>query len=604
MDWQYTPYVFPLFLTTAIAATLALFAWRHRSAPGATPLAALMLAVAVWSAAYALELGSPTLRAKTFWSNATYLGIVTAPLAWLALTLQHSGNGKWLTSRRLILLAIVPLLSTAMVWTNDLHHLFHVSIALDTNGPYPMLDVTHNVAFWVHTAYCYLLLLIGTGLLILMFIRSPHLYRGQAATLLIGALSPWVANAIFIFGWSPFGELDLTPFALTLTGLAMGWGLFRFRLLDIVPVARDTIIESMSDGVIVLDAQDRIVDINPVGEGIINHAAAEVVGRPAEEVLSQWPDLVERYGSVPETHTEISVGEGVVQAYFDLRISPLRDWRRRLTGRLIVLRDITQRKEMEQALQEAKSAAEAANRAKDEFISVVTHELRSPLSSVLGSVGLLESGEAGPVNEEQRDFLRLIEANVQRMAALTSDLAEIARIESGQLQLEMQAVSLPEAIGEVVRSTHLQIKRKGQTLLLQVPDDLPEVWADPMRLVQVITNLASNAHKFTPKGGRIVVRAERAANQWDPQGPAEVVHIAVEDNGVGIKAEEMDELFQKFSRVGDRNTQKIPGTGLGLNIAKNLVEMQGGRIWCESEYGRGSTFHFILPVAEEKGAKG
>ena len=599
MDWQYTPYVFPLLMTTAIAATLALFAWRHRSAPGATPLAALMLAVAVWSAAYALELGSVDLQTKIFWSNTTYLGVVTVPLAWLALALQHTGNGKWLTRRRLILLAIVPLLSTAMVWTNDLHHLFHVSIALDNSGPYPMLDVTHNVAFWAHAAYCYLLLLIGTGLLILMFIRSPHLYRSQAAALLIGALSPWIANAVFIFGWSPFGKLDLTPFALALTGLAMGWGIFRFRLLDVVPVARDTIIESMSDGVIVLDSKDRIVDLNPVAEGILGVSTIEVIGQAAQKVLSRWPDLVERYRSVPETHTEIAVGEGVVQRYFDLRISPLRDWRRHLVGRLIVLRDVTRRREMEEELQQAKEAAEAANQAKDEFISIVTHELRSPLSSVLGSIGLLEDGAIGPVTEEQIEFLHIIESNTTRMAALASDLADISYIESGQLQLEMEPVSMAKVIREIIQSIHLQIEKKNQQLILQVPDDLPEVWGDHMRLSQVLTNLIGNAHKFAPAGGRIAIRAERAANRWDSQGAAKVVHVVVEDNGIGIKAEDLQKLFQKFSRVGDRETRRIPGTGLGLSIAKNLVEMQGGCIWCESELEKGSAFHFTVPVVED-----
>ncbi|MFL7791746.1 MAG: histidine kinase N-terminal 7TM domain-containing protein [Anaerolineae bacterium] len=599
MDWQYTPYTFPLLMTAAIAATLALFAWRHRSAPGATPLAALMLAVAVWSTAYTLELGSPDLRTKIFWSNATYLGVVTAPLAWLALALQYTGNEKWLTRRRLILLAIVPLLTTALVWTNDLHHLLHTSIKLDTSGPYPMLDVTHNVAFWAHTAYCYLLLLIGTGLLILMFIRSPHLYQSQAAALLIGALSPWIANVIFIFGWSPFGELDLTPFALTLTGLAMGWGLFRFRLLDVVPVARDTIIESMSDGVIVLDSRDRIVDLNPVAEGILGFSASEAVGQPAQKVLSRWPDLVERYRSMAETRTEITVGAGVVQRYFDLRISPLRDWRRHLVGRLIVLRDVTRRKEMEEELQQAKEVAEAANQAKDDFITVVTHELRSPLSSVLGSIGLLEDGALGPVSEEQVEFLHIIESNTTRMAALASDLADISCIESGQLQLETEPVSMAKVIREIIQSINLQIKRKDQKLILQIPNDLPEIWGDHIRLAQVLTNLINNAHKFTPEGGKIVVRAERAANRWNPQGAAEVVHVVVEDNGIGIKAEDLQKLFQKFSRVGDRETRRIPGTGLGLSIAKNLVEMQDGRIWCESELGKGSAFHFTMPVVED-----
>jgi PAS domain S-box-containing protein len=574
------------------------FAWRHRHAPGATPFAALMSAITLWSLAYTLELSSLSLRAKILWSNVNFLAIVTVPVAWLVLALQYTGRGQWLTRRKLILLMIIPLLITITIWTNNLHHLFRSTPTLDTSGAYPMLDPAYGGAFWAHTVYSYLLLLIGTILLILAFVHSPRLYRRQETFMLIGALAPWIINVVFILGWSPFGQLDLTPFAFTLTGLSMGLGLFRFQLLDTMPVAPDTIIKSMSDGVIVLDAEDQIVELNPVAEGILTCTAAEVVGQPAQQVLSRWPDLVERYRGLPETHTEIAVGEGVVRRYFDLRISPLRDWRRHLIGRLIVLRDVTRRKEMEEELHRAKEAAEAANQAKNEFISVVTHELRSPLSSVLGSIGLLEDGAAGPVSEDQLKFLNIIAANSQRMAALASDLADVSRIESGQLQLELKAVSIAEVVKEVERSIRLQVKKKGQTLVIQVPNDLPPVWGDHIRLGQILTNLVTNAHKFTPEGGKVAIRAEVTASTSDPQG-VKVAHIAVEDNGVGIKAQEMNKLFQKFSRVGDKNTRRIPGTGLGLSIAKNLVEMQGGRIWCESNFGRGSTFHFTVPVAKE-----
>ncbi len=598
MDWQYTPYVFPLLMAATIATVLALFAWQHRAAAGMIPLSVLMLAMAWWSLTYALQLSRADLQTKIIFCNTSFLGVVTVPTAWLAFAIEYTGHGQWLTRRRLILLTIFPLLTALTIWTDGWHHWFRSLVAVSTGGPYRLLDITNGPAFWMHAACSYALLMTGAFLLLQALVRSPHVYRGQTVAILIGALAPWIANVVTVAKLAPSLHLDLTPFAFTLSGLSIGWALFRFGLLDVAPVTPDTIIESMSDGVIVLDAQDRIVDINPVAEGILTCVASQVVGHPAPQVLSRWPDLVERYRSMAETNSEIAVGEGVVQRYFDIRISPLRDRQRHLTGRLIVLRDVTRRVEMEKELQRAKEAAEAANRAKDEFISVVTHELRSPLSSVLGSVGLLEDGDAGPISEEQRDFLRIIEANTQRMATLASDLADISRIESGQLQLEMQPVSLIEVIGEVVQSTRLQMKRKGQTLLLQVSDDLPKVWADHIRLVQVITNLVSNAHKFTPEGGRIAIRATCAANQWDSQGAKDVVHIAVEDNGIGIKAEDLGKLFQKFSRVGNRDALKIPGTGLGLSIAKNLVEMQGGCIWCESEFGQGSTFHFTVPVVE------
>ena len=133
---------------------------------------------------------------------------------------------------------------------------------------------------------------------------------------------------------------------------------------------------------------------------------------------------------------------------------------------------------------------------------------------------------------------------------------------------------------------------------MEIPDELPLVWGDRTRLVQILTNLVGNAFKFTPPGGQITIRAEYAVNRWDTQGAREVVHVAVEDNGIGIKPKDQERIFQKFFRSRDQEAHDVPGTGLGLSIARNLVEMHGGRIWLESEFRKGTTFHFTVPVAE------
>jgi PAS domain S-box-containing protein len=358
MHWQFTPYTLPLLIATATSAAIALFAWRRRSAPGAKALALLMLAVAEWSLGYALEGGSADLPTKILWAKAQYLGIVTLPVTWLAFALQYTSREQWLTPLKLALLAIEPLVVLLLAWTNEAHGLIWSSIRLDTNGSFSVLGLTYGAGFWGHVACSYLLLLLATFLLIQALVRSPHLYRGQAGALLVGALAPWVGNALYLSGLSPFPYLDLTPFAFTLTGLAMTWGLFRFRLLDIVPVARDAIIESMSDVVIVLDEQNRIVDLNPAAQQVIGRAASEVVGQSVAQVLSDWSDgsteitevLVERCRDVTEAHSEVVLGEGEAQHSFDLRISPLHNRRGRLTGRLVVLRDITERKRAETQL--------------------------------------------------------------------------------------------------------------------------------------------------------------------------------------------------------------------------------------------------------------
>lgn len=240
---------------------------------------------------------------------------------------------------------------------------------------------------------------------------------------------------------------------------------------------------------------------------------------------------------------------------------------------------------------------QAANLAKSEFISLVSHELKTPMTSIRGYTDLLIQGAVGPINEAQANFLNTIRSNVNRMATLVSDLADISRIEAGKMRLEFAAVSLSEVIQEVVRSTQAQIDEKKHHLRLEIPSDLPHVWGDYNRLVQIVTNLMSNATKYTPPAGSIMISARKSANQWDPKGAPEVVLVSVRDSGYGITLQDQEKIFQKFFRSDDPNIRESPGTGLGLSITRHLVEMQGGRIWFESQPGQGSTFYFTVPVA-------
>jgi len=243
-------------------------------------------------------------------------------------------------------------------------------------------------------------------------------------------------------------------------------------------------------------------------------------------------------------------------------------------------------------------AVQRANLAKSDFVSFVAHELKNPMTSIKGYTELLAAGSVGQINEMQANFLNTIRSNVERMSALVSDLNDNAKIEAGRLRLDYKPVEVADVVDEVVRSTKRQVEDKRQNIELQLPSQLPEVWADRIRVGQVLTNLVSNAHKYTPEGGKILVGAEATNNQWDPEGARQVVHLWVKDNGIGISIEDQAKIFQKFFRSDDSKAREVPGTGLGLNITKSLVEMQGGRIWFDSEFRNGTTFHFTIPVAE------
>ena len=201
------------------------------------------------------------------------------------------------------------------------------------------------------------------------------------------------------------------------------------------------------------------------------------------------------------------------------------------------------------------SEVETANIAKSDFVSLVSHELKTPMTSIKGFTDLLAAGMVGPVNPAQSNFLNTIRTNVDRMATLVSDLTDISRIEAGSMRLEFEAIGVPDVVNEVVHSTHNQIDEKQQTLVLNVAEDLPRMWGDRSRIVQVLMNLVSNAYKYTPPEGQIAISAELAPNSWDLEGAPQVIHLAVEDTGYGSA--------KKTSRKSSRNssaqmTRKVP----------------------------------------------
>jgi signal transduction histidine kinase len=244
-----------------------------------------------------------------------------------------------------------------------------------------------------------------------------------------------------------------------------------------------------------------------------------------------------------------------------------------------------------QELADARKDAVSANKSKAEFVSFVSHELKLPMTSIKGYSDLMLAGATGPLNEHQVNFLTTIHNNVNRMATLVSDLVDITRIEGGNIRIEPRAVSVADVIDEVMTSMKTQIEKKQQSISMEIPTELPKSWCDRMRLAQILTNLISNANKYTPEEGVLLIQAIRVDG---------LIQINVQDNGLGMTAEDQKSLFSKFFRSTDEKVRDAPGTGLGLSITKNLIELQGGKIWFESEYRKGTIFFFTLPIYQDQ----
>jgi signal transduction histidine kinase len=237
--------------------------------------------------------------------------------------------------------------------------------------------------------------------------------------------------------------------------------------------------------------------------------------------------------------------------------------------------------------------AQAANQAKTEFMSVASHELKIPMTSIKGYAKLLALGTGGDLTQQQKDFLEIISSNVDRMDRLVADLLDVSRIEAGRLRLDMGQVDLHEVIDTVIQSVKAEIEAKKLALEVDVPAKLPHVWGDEERLIQILNNLVSNAYKYTPDGGEIFI----TVNGQTVPSISGCLAISVRDTGVGISPEDQQKLFTKFFRADDPRIRDVPGTGLGLSITKSLVEIHGGEIWFQSDSDRGTTFTFTLPLA-------
>jgi signal transduction histidine kinase len=230
------------------------------------------------------------------------------------------------------------------------------------------------------------------------------------------------------------------------------------------------------------------------------------------------------------------------------------------------------------------------NEAKSEFMSTASHELKIPMTSIKGFAKLMQMGAGGDLSEQQQNFLNVITNNVDRMAQLVNDLLDVSRIEAGRIRLELHDIQITDVIQEVVQTVQNQIESKQLSLNLDLADNLPELRADHGRMVQIVTNLVSNAYKYTPAGGQITITAK----SYNGEIPG--VAVTVQDTGYGISEEDQLKLFTTFFRSADDRIREEPGTGLGLTITKKMIESHGGELTFESVLGQGSAFTFTMPL--------
>jgi PAS domain S-box-containing protein len=568
MHFQYIPYLWALFTSAVVVAGFGVFAWRHRAVQGAIPFAVLCLIAVVWAVTNALEMAGTDLPTKLFWANAQYLCYGTLPLAWLVLVLQYSGRGAWLTPRRLAWLALEPAITVVLVWTNSFHGLIRQNVYLDTAGPFPVIGKTYGPWFWTNVAYSYLLFSIAIYILIVSMWRAPSLYRRQTLLLLIGFLLPLVWNVLYNLGFSPVPRHDLAPAVLSLSGAVVGWGLFRFGLFDIMPIARDRVVDGMDDGMIVLDVQGRIVDLNPAAQRILGRSAPQAIGRLAAEVFSAWPELIGLCRDASATHTELTLGTGEEKGNYEVHISPLSDRRDHPLGQVIVWHETTDRKRVQARLvQQQRVLAVLGERER------LARELHDSMAQVLAYANAQAQAARELLAQGQ---IAQADAYLARLATAAQD----AHVEAREYILGVQVGSSPER--GFLQALDQYLQRFGQSsglfTELIVPQALwngtfePDVEVQLLRIVQeALTNVRKHACAH-------LVRVTLAA-----QG--EQAEIVVEDDGRGFDP--------AHPSADDRPT-------FGLYVMRERAQEAGGTLRVLSSPGQGTQVIVQVPWCEEK----
>jgi len=691
-----------LFAGPAILVPIALYALARRQVAGARAYGLLLLTIAWWIVAYTFELTVEDTAAKLLALRLKYVAIVAVPPAWIGFILALVGADKRRRLHTLVPLAAIAILTAAALWTDQVHGLFFGPMTLQPVGPYLVLAGGRGPGFYLNVAYIYIALGAGLVLLLLHTVHSPFLYRTRTLVLLIGTIVPWTGNAVFLLHGIPT-DFDPTPFLFTCTAVFAALAVFRYDLLEPMPTLRDARIESVGDGVMLLDTKHRVADLNVPAQALLGRRRAEAAGRRIADLLPAWP-----HDTPPEGSLDVVHRLGATERILDVRVAPARTRAGYATGSVVLLRDVTERRAAEAQLRESErryrtvieqafdgvfltdgdgrlvdanphacellespaeaivgrpvadylgsaivadwlsdegplrrgeavawehelqtptgrcliiagrskqigpglvvttfrdvtderaqarlrdrllAEAQAANKLKDEFLATVTHEIRTPINAVVGWTHLLLNRRVA--EEQLTDALLVIERNALAQARLVEDLLDLSGLAGGQTRLQRRRCQLAVVAREAADAVAPTASSKGVAVRLDLPPAVPELFADPDRLRQVLWNLLTNAIKFTPMGGRVTVQVT-----WND---GELV-LSVADEGKGIAAEFLPHVFEAFRQGDPSSAGGSGGLGLGLTIVRRIVDAHGGRVEATSDGpGCGATFRVCLPFMQ------
>jgi len=339
----------------------------------------------------------------------------------------------------------------------------------------------------------------------------------------------------------------------------------------------EAVVRSIAEGLVVVNAEGKVIMMNPAAEKLLDVSRKDKIGKPLLDGLKeeQLVSLAKVHPEREDREIELISQQDETKKILRASSAVIEDENGKTVGMVSVLSDITKQKDLD--------------RLKANFVANVTHELRTPLVAMEKSISLILSKAAGELSQKQEEFLLMAKRNINRLGLLINDLLDLSKLEAGKMDLKNRNVQIDEVVNESVATLNTWAQTKSITIEKRIQENLPKIGIDPDRIIQVLNNLIGNAIKFTPDNGKVSVGARLSEG-------GSGIEVSVEDTGVGIEEKNLTKVFDKFYQIGERSSTDVNGTGIGLAVAKEIVELHGGRIWAESEKGQGARFIFTLPI--------
>ncbi len=587
---QWNPASLPFFVAAALSAWLVVLAWGRRNEPSAPPLISLILFEGLWALCEAIEavLLDPPAQAVMYRLKLSSVALV--PPSLLFFVLEYTSRAGAAPPRFKVLILAVPVISIGLIATSAEHRLFLTGMEQVEIGGYRLLSPRYGPAFWIHTSYCYALLCLSAWLLARSALALGGVLRKQMLLLSACLLIPLAFNLADMLGIipQPYKEYDLTAATFVVTGVLGFVLLRRFDLINVAPVSYSLVVQEMLDAIVVLDASRRIAGVNRAALRLMGRVNKDVIGLSGN-MIPGWlriPEHLSRLEGAAELSYRLGANSRDSGATYDVRVSRFPHGRE--PGWLVIIRDISAQSRAE-AEQTARIAAEQANLAKDAFLTKLGHELRTPLTPVLAIVSAALDQRSTPPG--LRSSLEIVQRNVRLEARLIDDLLDQSLISLGRLRLRKELVDAHGLLTQSVEDCAEFLREANIFARLDLSATNSRIVADPGRLQQVFWNLITNAARNSPARSHLTIRAQNI--------PPEALAIEFQDEGRGLKASQLDEVFEPFIQGTADGAERRPGLGLGLSIGRWIVEAHGGTLVAESPGpGRGATFRVVLRTGD------